>query len=62
MRRWCFWRTSGWVRRPRDTPHARNADLLYWAALEFNESTGLPLHLQWQDFLTLPTGIGGAHE
>jgi hypothetical protein len=44
--------SNQWVTAP-PPRHARNADLLYWTILEFNESTGLPLHLQWQDSLTL---------
>jgi hypothetical protein len=32
---------------------SRNADLLFWNALTFNEQTGMPEHIQWSDALHL---------
>lgn len=32
---------------------SRNADLLFWNALSFDEKTGMPEHIQWSDTLRL---------
>ena len=33
--------------------HARNADLLYWNALRFDEATGMPMPIEREDTLRL---------
>jgi hypothetical protein len=35
-----------WVTASAATGHARNKDLLYWVALSFNETTGVPFPLE----------------
>ena len=44
--------SNQWVSAP-PPQRARNADLLYWNAVRFDERTEMPLHIEWADTLSL---------